>query len=93
MPSIQSIIFATAVILDSVAGLDAVIGLVGDDSIASAVRIDAAKAGMRARKVEPLAELVEGALVEHSDFSDYRRSNSHRRRNMKRATLNTEEMT
>ncbi|MFZ1104561.1 MAG: hypothetical protein WAN86_17210 [Hyphomicrobiaceae bacterium] len=41
VPSIQSIIFATAVILDSVAGLDAVIGLVGDDSIASAVRIDA----------------------------------------------------
>jgi hypothetical protein len=40
--------FATAVILDSVADLDAVIGLVGDDSIASAVRIDAAKAGMRA---------------------------------------------
>jgi hypothetical protein len=40
-PSIQCIIFATAVILDSVAGLDAVIGLVADDSIASAVRIDA----------------------------------------------------
>ena len=46
------------------------------------------------RQAEHLGELVEDAsLVEQSDFPDYRRSNSHRRRNMKRATLNTEEMT
>ena len=46
----------------------------------------------RVRQARRLGELVERGAC-RSDSSDYRRSNSHRRRNMKRATLNTEEMT
>jgi hypothetical protein len=87
-------------ILDNVADRDAVMALsamtaspLRPSSIASAVRrIDAAPRLARVRQARRLGELVE-RLVEHFDFSDYRRSNSRRHRNMKRATLNTEENT
>ena len=88
MPSIQSIIFATAVILDSMADRDAVMAL-------SAMTASASRAsGSPRRSADCCREgWYERALVEHSDFSDYRLSSGHQRRNMKRATLNTEEMT
>lgn len=97
-PSIQSIILATAMILDGVADREAVMALSAVTASPSAPSsIDSAVRGVRCH--QGWNACVRGPcwkvhfFVEHSESSPYRRSNSHRRRNMKRATLNTEEMT